>query len=228
MNLLAIDTSTSYESIAVSRDGHILADVTIDGKRTHSERLLPTIEDILGQTGMKLEELTGVAVSIGPGSFTGLRIGLSTAKGLCFGLKVPLYVSSTLKSLANNVSGYNSKICSLLDAGRGDVYYAVYSPDLTEIQEPSLGRIEQVVELIDDKTLFVSPILPKLVDELTALYESPNLAQAVVCYPKAISLIDMIKNKKGCDVYAADDIARIEPLYIRKSAAEENYKLDKK
>lgn len=227
MNLLAIDTSTLYESVSLSHGGQTIADVTLNVK-THSERLLPTIEDILNQTGMLLEELSGIAISIGPGSFTGLRIGLSTAKGLCFGLNMPLYVMSSLRSLANNVSGYASQICSLLDAGRGELYYAVYSSDLTEIHKPSLGKMKDVIDVTDDRTLFVCPTLSRLKEDITAYYEFPHFARSTDCYPKALSLIDIINNDKGCDVYAADDIAKIEPLYIRKSAAEENYKLNKK
>lgn len=228
MNILAFDTSTSYESIALSHNGQIIADVTLNAKRTHSERLLPTVENLLAQTDMKLENISGIAVSIGPGSFTGLRIGLSTAKGLCFGLKIPLYVTSTLRSLANNASANSLRICAIMDAGRGEFYYAVYSPDLTEIQKPSFAKIEQIAKTINTETLLIGPVTSETKQAFLDIDTKLNFARAIDCYPKASSLIDIVENKKVCEVYKADDIAKIEPFYIRKSAAEENFKQIKK
>lgn len=227
MNILAFDTSTSYESIALSHNGQIIADVTQNAKRTHSERLLPTVENLLAQTDMKLEDISEIAVSIGPGSFTGLRIGLSTAKGLCFGLKIPLYVTSTLRSLANNASEVSSHICALMDAGRSEFYYAVFSPDLAEIHKPSFAKIEQIMQFTNTETLFIGPVSSKIKHKILDAENGLNFARAIDCYPKATSLIDIIENKKGCETYEADDIAKIEPLYIRRSAAEENFKLKK-
>ena len=224
MNILAFDTSTSYESIALSHKGQIIADVTLKTKRTHSERLLPSVENLLAQTDMKLEDISGIAVSIGPGSFTGLRIGLSTAKGLCFGLKIPLYATSTLRSLANNSSATSSRICALMDAGRGEFYYAVYLPDLTEIQKPSFAKIEQIVQTTNTETLFIGPVTSKIKQTFLDTNVKINFARDIDCYPKASSLIDIVENNKGCDVYETDNIAKIEPLYIRRSAAEENFK----
>ncbi len=224
MNILAFDTSTSYESIALSHNGQIIADVTLNAQRTHSERLLPTVENLLSQTELKLEELSGIAVSIGPGSFTGLRIGLSTAKGLCFGLKLPLYVVSTLKSLANNVYLALTNICTLMDAGRDELYYAVYSPDLTEIQKPAIAKIEKILSVVDKDTILVGPISSKMKEAFLDANDTTSFARTINCYPKASSLIDIIENKKGFEVYKADDISKVEPLYIRRSAAEENFK----
>jgi len=225
MNILALETATAYESIALSSNGQIVADVTTKAKRTHSERLLPTVENLLAQTDMKLEDISALAVSIGPGSFTGLRIGLSTAKGLCFGLKIPLYVTSTLRSLANNASSDSSNICALMDAGRDEYYFAVYSSDLTEIQAPAFAKLDQIMIIIDRNTLIIGPVTSKIKQALYATNTTLNFARDINCYPKAVSLIDIIESNKGCDMYEADDIAKVEPLYIRKSAAEENFKV---
>jgi tRNA threonylcarbamoyl adenosine modification protein YeaZ len=225
MNILALETSTAYESIALSSNGQIVADVTTKAKRTHSERLLPTVENLLAQTDMKLEDISAIAVSIGPGSFTGLRIGLSTAKGLCFGLKIPLYVTSTLRSLANNASSDSSNICALMDAGRDEYYFAVYSSDLTEIQAPAFAKLDQIMTIIERDSLIIGPVTSKIKQALYATNTTLNFARDINCYPKAVSLIDIIESNKGCDMYEADDIAKVEPLYIRKSAAEENFKV---
>ena len=226
MNILAFDTSTSNESIAISRNGQIIADMTTKTKRTHSERLLPTVESLLAQTDMKLEDISAIAVSIGPGSFTGLRIGLSTAKGLCFGLKIPLYTTSTLRSLANNACMNSSKICALLDAGRDEYYYAVYSSDLTEIRMPSFAQIGQIAQTVGDETMFIGPVNSKIKQAISDSDIKSKFARAIDCYPKATSLIDIIENNKGFEVFEADNIAKIEPLYIRRSAAEENFQLN--
>jgi len=225
MNILAFDTSTSYESIALSRNGQIIADVTTKAKKTHSERLLPIVENMLSQTDTKMKDISAIATSTGPGSFTGLRIGLSTAKGLCFGLKIPLYVTSTLRSLANNVLSISPKICALIDAGRDEYYFAVYSSDLTEIHAPSFAKIEQIVQTVGDKTMLIGPVNPQIKQAILDINNRLIVARDIDCYPKATSLIDIIENNKGFDVYEADDITRLEPLYIRKSAAEENFKL---
>ncbi len=225
MNILAFETSTAYESIALSSNGQIVADVTIRAKKTHSERLLPTVENLLAQTDMKLEDISAIAVSVGPGSFTGLRIGLSTAKGLCFGLKIPLYATSTLRSLANNASSVSSNICALMDAGRDEYYFAVYSSELTEIHAPAFAKLEQIMKIVDNETLIIGQVNSKIKQALFDTDAILNFAKEINCYPKAASLIDIIENNKGCDMYEADDIAKVEPLYIRKSAAEENFKI---
>jgi len=225
MNILALETSTAYESIALSSNGQIVADVTTKAKRTHSERLLPTVENLLAQIDMKPEDISGIAISIGPGSFTGLRIGLSTAKGLCFGLKIPLYVTSTLRSLANNVTSVSANICALMDAGRDEFYFSMYSSDLTEIHAPAFAKLEQIVKRVDSDSLIIGPVNSKIRNTLLDTDIRLNFARDIDCYPKATSLIDIIENNKGFDMYKADDIAKVEPLYIRKSAAEENFKV---
>ncbi len=225
MNILALETSTAYESIALSSNGQIIADVTTKAKRTHSERLLPTVENLLAQTDMKLENISAIALSIGPGSFTGLRIGLSTAKGLCFGLKIPLYVTSTLRSLANNTSAVSENICALMDAGRKEYYFAVYSSDLAEIHAPAFAKLEQIMKIVDTETLIIGPVKSKIKQALFDTDAILNFARDIDCFPKATSLIDIIENNKGCDIYEVDNISKVEPLYVRKSAAEENFKV---
>ena len=220
MNILAFDTSTQYESIALSCDGQIVADITQKTSRTHSERLLPAVNDLMSQINMKMQDISAIAVSLGPGSFTGLRIGLSTAKGLCFGLKIPLYTVSTLRSLANNACPTTSPICVLMDAGRSEYYYAIYSNSLSETQRPSFEKIEKILQKVPDNLIFIGPAVHKA---RTVLDEAKMIiARHIDCYPKAVSLIDIIENNKQYDVYSPDNIAQVEPLYIRKSAAEEN------
>lgn len=223
MNILAIETSTLYESIAISRDKNIVAAVTIKVKKTHSEQLLPIVNEMLDQINMTRNDLSGIAVTIGPGSFTGLRIGLSTAKGLCFGLNIPLYVTSTLKCLANNIYQVSSQVCVLMDAGRGEFYFAIYYSSLHEVHEPAIGTLDQITKLIGDvDTIFIGPAVLHIRQEILNTLDTLNLARDIDCYPRAASLIDIIQHNKGFTLLNSQEIISAEPLYIRKSTAEEN------
>lgn len=126
MKLLAIDASGQVASVALSEDGKILAEYSVDFKKTHSQTLLPMVDEILRMTETKCADIGGIAVSKGPGSFTGLRIGGATAKGLCNALKVPVAGISTLEMLAANYLGSAELIVPLMDARRDQVYTAAY------------------------------------------------------------------------------------------------------
>ena len=123
--LLAFDTSTAAGSVALW-DQRLLALRTFDAGREHSKRLFPEIEQVLVDAGRSREQVVAVGVTIGPGSFTGLRIGLSAAKGLCRGLEVPLVAVSTLEVLAARLPWCRLPVCAVLDARRGEVYTATY------------------------------------------------------------------------------------------------------
>ncbi|HEX38176.1 MAG TPA: tRNA (adenosine(37)-N6)-threonylcarbamoyltransferase complex dimerization subunit type 1 TsaB [Candidatus Cloacimonetes bacterium] len=223
MNILAFETSTIYESIALAREGKIYAEYTLKTSKTHSEHLLPTVDTLLSEVAMQRSELDAIAFSIGPGSFTGLRIGLATAKGLCMGLSKPLYIVSTLKSLANNCSYSDTPICSVINAGRNELYAAIFTSNLEIVSPPSLYSAKQLSNNLSEKTLIVGNI-----DSRTkAIIEKKNLtsfARDVDCYPRASSLIDLVEKGQMDKVYTMDQLALVEPVYIRKSAAEEKFK----
>ncbi len=223
MNILAFDTSTNYESIALSREGSLCAEYMLHARKTHSERLLPTLDLLLKELSMKRSELDGIAVSIGPGSFTGLRIGLATAKGLCLGLGIPLYTVSTLKILANNCAYCSYPLCAVIDAGRGEVYAAIFTPELDEISAPALYHADELLNRLKDRTLFIGNI-PHKIQPIFKENPSVIFARDIDNYPKASSLIDLVFTEKMDSTYHADDLALVEPLYIRRSAAEEKYK----
>lgn len=139
MPLLCIESATSVCSVAIVEDGKVIQlKETVDQANAHSELLTVFIDQILNDAGLKPKDLKAVAVSKGPGSFTGLRIGVSAAKGLCFALEIPLISIPTLKSLA---AGYLLKskvdasdlLCPVLDARRDEVYYAIYDSAMNEV-----------------------------------------------------------------------------------------------
>ena len=126
MKLLAIDSSGNTATVAVVEDNLLRAEYTIDYKKTHSQTLLPMLEEIRKMTELDLESIDAIAVAAGPGSFTGLRIGAATAKGLGLALNKPLISIPTTEALAYNLYGHNGCICPIMDARRGQVYTGLY------------------------------------------------------------------------------------------------------
>ncbi len=146
MRLLAIESSSQTASAAIWEDYRVVAEYTVNHKMTHSQTLLPMIDEIVKRVGAVLQEFDAIGISKGPGSFTGLRIGSATAKGLGMSLGLPLVEVPTLEGLAYNFAGYSGLICPCMDARRKHVYGAVY------IFEN--GRMEEVsaTDLIEAQT----------------------------------------------------------------------------
>ena len=142
--ILNLETATKTCSVALSRDGKVVAfkELTSDNY-SHAEKLNGFIEDVLFEAALKINELEAVAVSAGPGSYTGLRIGTSTAKGICYGLEIPLISINSLKALANLVEVGSGLICPMFDARRMEVYTALYSPELEERQATNALVVEE-------------------------------------------------------------------------------------
>lgn len=130
---LGIETANAPLSIAVVRDGKVIAEIVQNIKLTHSAGAMPAIEEVLVKAGIKPNELDAIAVSEGPGSYTGVRIGVTLAKTLAWTLKKPLVGISSLKTLAANAALYDGFICPIFDARRGNVYSAVYKGNELEV-----------------------------------------------------------------------------------------------
>lgn len=126
MKILAIESAAMTASAAVWEDDHLTAEYTVDYKKTHSQTLLPMISAIAEMIQLDLESLDAIAVSGGPGSFTGLRIGSATAKGLGLALKKPLIHVPTLDAMAYQVFGVEGLVCAMLDARKGHVFTGIY------------------------------------------------------------------------------------------------------
>src|ERR1700753_3208528 len=132
--ILQIETATTVCSVALSNNGEVLAVKQMDQRNIHAEVITLYIEELLTSTGTKYNELDAIAVSSGPGSYTGLRIGISTAKGLCFALDKPLIAVETLEAMASgamNYDGYaidaDTLLCPMIDARRMEVFTAVFT-----------------------------------------------------------------------------------------------------
>lgn len=126
MKILAIDSSGLVASVAVLEDDELIAEYTVNYKKTHSETLLPMLDEIKQMTNLDLSSLDAIAVSKGPGSFTGLRIGSATVKGLAYALNIPVIPVPTVDALSMNLWGTDKLVCPIMDARRNQVYTGLY------------------------------------------------------------------------------------------------------
>ena len=127
MKILGLDSSGIVASVAIVEDENLIAEYTVNYKKTHSQTLLPMLDEVAKMTELDLAEIDAIAVAAGPGSFTGLRIGSATAKGLGLALGKPLVAVPTLEGLACNLFGCEDVICPMMDARRKQVYTGLYT-----------------------------------------------------------------------------------------------------
>jgi len=158
MLVLGIESSTTQGGVAIVGEDGVLCEAILNVEVTHSERLLPAVDRALGEARISLEVLGGIAVSIGPGSFTGLRIGLSTAKGLAYATGLPLVGVPTLEAMAWTLPAARWQICPVLDARKQEVYAALFRHEtdgLRRITEDAALAPEDLCRLIRSPTLFL-------------------------------------------------------------------------
>ena len=154
MKILAIDSTATAASVAVTDDDKLLAEYTLLNGNTHSETLLPMIEDILLRLGISAKDIELFACSVGPGSFTGVRIGTATVKGLAFATNKPCVGVSTLEALAYNLVGFEGLLCPVMNARRSQVYTALFSSDgntLTRITDDAAMAISELDDMLSQK-----------------------------------------------------------------------------
>ncbi len=152
MKVLGLDSSGLVASVAVVEDDNLLAEYTVNYKKTHSQTLLPMLDQIVTMIELDLNTIDAIAVAGGPGSFTGLRIGSATAKGLGFALGKPLIQIPTVDGLAYNLCGSHNLICPLMDARRNQTYTGLYMfvDDVMQVVEPQCAvGIDEIVERIN-------------------------------------------------------------------------------
>lgn len=224
MPILALETATLVSSVALATADTLLAEITLQTKKTHSELLMPHIDKILAMAEVSKTDIKAVAVSIGPGSFTGLRIGLATAKTLAYALQVPLIGVPTLAAMAYGCLVPGAILAPMLDAQKGNVYQAVFewkNGELKELVPPTVMHIDEALEKL---TQYNAPVV--VMGEAAVLHRGKIeqignylvLAAPHLIIQRAGSVATlghtMIKQGIGHDVMA------LEPLYIRRSEAE--------
>lgn len=206
------------------RPGQLLGELTLQTKLTHSEVLLPHIRQVLEMTKVDKRELGAVAVSIGPGSFTGLRIGLATAKALSYALGVPLVGVPTLAALACQYPVPGLCVAPLLDAQKNCVYAGWYTWDNGSVQElgaPEVLAFEEALRrgtALEQPVVFVGEVAARRAAEIAMLAPAALPAPPHTVMPRAACVAVL-----GLQLLAAgktDDVMALEPLYIRRSEAE--------
>lgn len=218
MIILGIETSTSVGSVALTSGEKILAEYIQDNNCSHSIWLIPAINAILNDTGIKINTVEGIAISMGPGAFTSLRVGVSTAKGLAQSLNIPLVPVSSLKILAGNISFNQLSICPVIDAKRKEIYTAFFKYqdyELKQISENLITTPASLVEKIKKPTIFLG--------NGAILYQGilrKELAELAIFPPEIFSIpraaLVAILGEKKIKEGKVPDLFEVEPLYLRK------------
>ena len=238
MKILAIDSSGLVASVAIATETTLLAEYTINYKKTHSQTLLPMIDTIVSMLEMQLEEFDAIAITAGPGSFTGLRIGSATAKGLAMVLQKPIIAIPTVEALAWNVYGTTSLICPLMDAKRSQVYTGLFACPKKETSSTIADSVttQELITLIEQKAVAIEEIIEEINSigkEVVYLGDGVDAYKEKICaltkVPYAFAPAHLCKQRAGslaaCAVpyfYAGktQTASEHEPIYLRLSQAE--------
>lgn len=225
MKLLGIDSSGMTASAAIVSGDILVAEFTVNNKQTHSQTLLPMIDQVVKMSGIGLEELDGIAVAAGPGSFTGLRIGSSTAKGMALALNKPIIPVPTLEGMAYRMAGFGGVICPLMDARRNQVYTGIYRMSgsrmecLLEQCAVDMLDITAKVNELNENVVFLGDGVPVhravLEEKIKVSYQfAPlHLNRQSAASVAALGMIYMEEGK-------IEDAKDHKPIYLRQSQAE--------
>jgi len=220
--LLAIENSGLTGSIALLTPDGCLAENTLVSKKSHSKRLLASIDALFSETGTDMEVVDAIAVSLGPGSFTGLRIGLATAKGLCMAAGKPLIGIPTLEALAIQLGIQPRQVCAVLDARKGEVFAACYKNSgkgLTVTMAPTNVPPDRLTAMIAEPTLLVGDGLQLLdlprADDPDSLFW---VAPPSLFFPRASAVGHLALERYAAGRFT--DVFSAAPLYLRASDAE--------
>lgn len=216
---LALDTSQNSGSIALSEAGKLLYSAYFDIRVTHSETLMPAIDNALKVCGKSPRDLSELFVCIGPGSFTGLRIGLATIKGIAYGLGIPVkaYNSLQLSALPCTIGCKN--ILSVIDARMKEVYAALYYPDLSIIQAPGTFSPLDIHDWDFENAIITGNGADIIRKSLEAEGIKAEYAPDYFCIPKAEGLFSLASLLPSPS-YEGEALAELEPLYLRESTAQ--------
>lgn len=225
MKILGLDSSGLVASVAVAEDENLLAEYTVNYKKTHSQTLLPMLDEIAAMIDLDLKDLDAIAVAGGPGSFTGLRIGAATAKGLGLALKKPLIQIPTVDGIAYNMWGARDLVCPLMDARRNQTYTGLYEFEGAEMKvlypqcAVGIAEIIEVVNTFERDVVFLGDGVPVFRDYIKEYCQVPYyFAPAHKNKQRAAALAVLAQQyyEKGQVQTAAEH----RPDYLRLSQAE--------
>ena len=222
MIILSIDSSSKVATAALLNNDEVLGEYVINNKREHSVLLMPMIESLLKDCNLTINDIDGYVVSKGPGSFTGLRIGMATIKGLSFGSSKPYISISTLDALAYTLINFNGLVCPIMDALRENVYTGLYKNNhgqLENILEPTPMDIDELVTFIkekDESVIFTGDAVSKHKDYIIEHLPNAQFAPNHLSIIRASSLgelgLNLLKDGKYDDPNSA-------PIYLKQPQA---------
>ncbi|MDN5216095.1 tRNA (adenosine(37)-N6)-threonylcarbamoyltransferase complex dimerization subunit type 1 TsaB [Fulvivirgaceae bacterium BMA12] len=214
--ILSVETSTKICSVALHREGHLLGCQELFLEKSHSSQLVVLIQDVLKQCDFSLDDMAAFAVSVGPGSYTGLRIGVSTIKGLCYGLDKPVIAVNTLEAMAyggGQLNDENALLCPMIDARRMEVYCLIMNHQLEVVEKTQAKIIDEhsfADYLTDQKILFFGNGAAKCREVLG--YQQNALFTGRVS-PSAIHMGYVAAQKFREKAF--EDLAYFEPFYLK-------------
>lgn len=221
--ILAVETATDVCGAALVHQQRVVAHRSIVDRHIHSEKLLPMVDEVLRLASVPLKSIDAIAVSIGPGSFTGLRIGLSTAKGLAVALDRPLIAVPTLDALVqeyvrSQTLTIKTTVCALIDAKRDEAFFAFYSVDAAGVRKRSGYQIASASSIIDavaneGPVVFVGDGTGKM-RNAPGLTKAMSFADSIRCSPVSVGVL-----AEGGIRLTAGETSVLEPMYLRDFAA---------
>lgn len=227
MKVLSIDSATEVATCAILNDDKLIGEICLNYKKQHSVLLMPMIDELLQKTDNTINDIDGFVVSKGPGSFTGLRIGMATIKGLCHGGNKSFVSVSTLDALAFSLAYTEGVICPVLDALRGNVYTALYKFEneelvrLSDYDNLSFDELLDTLKERNEKITFIGDATYKFKEKIQTSSTKFFIAPASLNLVKASCLgeLGMKKLLKG----EKEELFSSAPIYLRKSQAEREY-----
>ncbi len=217
MKILGIDTSTDVCAVALTEDQRLISEYRNSNRRAHAEKIFPAIDWILNDAKLSINQLDGIAVSIGPGSFTGLRIGLAAVKGLVLATNLPVVAVPSLDAIASLASCWEGQICPLIKCQSNEAYTALYHFEndiLIRDSDYLLLNLESLADLIHQRTLILNVGINDLSNYLSGSWKDLIiLAPAYLCLASGYAIarlgFDRFQHQK------IEDVEKLEPLYLK-------------
>ena len=223
MKILAIDTSSKICSVSILENDNIIMEKHTNDEKTHSQNLMPLLDELLKQTNLSLDQIDLLACCQGPGSFTGIRIGIATVKAFSDAKKIPVVGVTSLEALAYNIQN-TGLIVSLIDAKNNNVYYSLFSYDgkvysqIGDFRADNIHNILNELSIYDDALTFVGDATVIFKNDITQYIKNPLFASDEQNIQTSISIGKSAYNKFKKGIYG--DSNSISPIYLRKSQAE--------
>lgn len=221
MIVLGIDTSGYANAVGLVDNGQVLADHVYEARTDSLERIVANIDEVLKSTGKTLDDVRGIAVGLGPGSWTGIRVGVTVGKMLAFSLGTPVAGITTFDALAAEVGNYGTPVCAIINAGTRDTVYAAFyrceGGGIVRNGEDFIGSIRDLAKKINEKIILAGPEAGKYVDIIRSDIGENSEIKAVQVVPRGATIASLAAERfLKAD---SDDVLSLSPLYLKESSA---------